>query len=102
PILLYSGVAGEWVISHLGPVQAQKAKCDCEALFSHVSFQVRLATFFWAVLMIWTPLAGSYIASISKGRTIFELVLGIFLVPIILYGIVQSVPLDFNYMLFKL
>src|SRR5690606_19556938 len=37
--------------------------------------------FYWAWWIAWSPFVGSFIARISKGRTIREFVLGVLLVP---------------------
>jgi len=50
---------------------------------------VRFATLYWAWWIAWTPLAGSYLATLAKGRTLREYVLGVFGIPLII-GIVST------------
>ncbi|RBW70744.1 BCCT family transporter [Bacillus taeanensis] len=40
--------------------------------------------FYWAWWVAWTPFVGGFIARISKGRTIKEFVIGVFIVPSVL------------------
>lgn len=43
--------------------------------------------FYWAWMCAWTPFVGSFIARISKGRTIREFVIGVLVVPTAIGGV---------------
>lgn len=48
-------------------------------------------TYYWAVWIAWCPSVGRFIARISKGRTLREVILGVVLIPTVLSGIWFSV-----------
>ena len=51
------------------------------AAFGEAEWLVAYTLFYWAWWICWTPFVGTFIARISKGRTIREFVLGVLLVP---------------------
>lgn len=51
------------------------------AAFSDEEWLAAYTLFYWAWWISWTPFVGTFIARISKGRTIREFVLGVLLVP---------------------
>ena len=51
------------------------------AAFGEAEWLVAYTLFYWAWWISWTPFVGTFIARISKGRTIREFVLGVLLVP---------------------
>lgn len=46
-----------------------------------VSWQGSWSTFYWAWWISWSPFVGTFIARISKGRTIKQIALGVLLIP---------------------
>src|SRR5918994_2585449 len=51
------------------------------AAFSDAEWLASWTIFYWAWWISWTPFVGTFIARISKGRTIREFVLGVLVVP---------------------
>jgi choline/carnitine/betaine transport len=51
------------------------------AAFGEAEWLAAYTLFYWAWWISWTPFVGTFIARISKGRTIREFVLGVLLVP---------------------
>jgi len=49
--------------------------------YANSGWQNKWSVFYWAWWIAWSPFVGSFIARISKGRTIREFVLGVLLVP---------------------
>ncbi len=52
--------------------------------YSHEHWVEQWTMFYWAWGLSWAPFVGSFIARISKGRTIREFVMGVMLVPVAL------------------
>ncbi|HRE32435.1 MAG TPA: BCCT family transporter, partial [Candidatus Berkiella sp.] len=73
---------------------------QCGNYFANVPAEARLAALYWGWWLLWTPLAGSYLAKISKGRTAREIVLGLYAVPVLLvmaWFYLASYPLPISY-----
>ena len=51
------------------------------AAFGEAEWLAAYTLFYWAWWISWTPFVGTFIARISKGRTIREFILGVLLVP---------------------
>src|SRR5690606_15488942 len=52
--------------------------------YQESGWQNKWTVFYWAWWIAWSPFVGSFIARISKGRTIKEFVLGVLLIPALL------------------
>ena len=52
--------------------------------FTGTSWQEGWTIFYWAWWIAWSPFVGTFIARVSKGRTIREFVIGVLLVPSVL------------------
>lgn len=52
--------------------------------YSNTSWQNSWTVFYWGWWIAWSPFVGTFIARISKGRTIREFILGVLLVPSII------------------
>jgi len=72
------------VAQHRPDMMPALACKECGNYFANVSSEVRLAAIYWGWWFLWTPLAGSYLVKISKGRTLREFVIGLYAVPCIL------------------
>jgi choline-glycine betaine transporter len=82
--ILLAAYGNIWVIKNK-PEFYQLSNCQqCKNYFGHVPAEIRFATLYWAWWILWTPLAGSYLAKISQGRTIREFVVGVYLIPALL------------------
>ncbi|MBS0286315.1 MAG: BCCT family transporter [Proteobacteria bacterium] len=82
-LFMISSYANVWLMkAHAELVRLQCV--ECRNYFKKIPEEVRFAAIYWGWCMIWVPLAGSYLAQISKGRTIREFVIGLFLLPAIL------------------
>lgn|GEM_PF-5027918 len=82
--LLLGGLFSSWLLPQL-PTQHQLGSSECEKMLGAFNkFNYKFSLFYWSWLLIWTPLAGSWLASISKGRSLRELVLGIFFMPLLI------------------
>lgn len=83
-VLLAIGAWGnQWMIERFAQLWALKCT-RCEHYLGSAPLEVRYAAFFWSWFLLCVPLGGSYIARISLGRSMREIILGIFLVPFIL------------------
>ena len=59
--------------------------------FRESNWQGSWTVFYWAWWISWSPFVGMFIASISKGRTVREFVLGVILIPTLLSFVWMSV-----------
>lgn len=91
PLLLLLSILNGFIVTAI-PELYEQSKCRaCGSIFNIVPVADRFASLYWGWFMIWAPLAGSYLATISKGRTIREYALGVLFVPIILFISFQMV-----------
>ncbi len=88
PTLMLSGVMADAFYEMLNQPRSE-FQCECEVFFLPASPSDRFAGFFIGWWVIATPLVGSFIAYISKGRTLREFILGMMALPamILLYQI---------------
>ncbi|MFI4938347.1 MAG: BCCT family transporter [Candidatus Berkiellales bacterium] len=88
PILWVASLANGWFIQH-HPEIVDKLICHrCGNYFANIPLATRFAAMVWGWWLIWTPLAGSYLAKISRGRTIREYIVGVYFVPFVLLAII--------------
>lgn len=95
-LFVLSGFLNVW-FAKAHPELAKFNCPECLAYFNRISSEIRFASIYWGWWLIWTPLAGSYLAHISAGRTIREFVVGLFIVPftlIIMYLYWGIAPLE--------
>lgn len=59
--------------------------------YQNSGFQNNWTVFYWAWWIAWSPFVGSFIAKISKGRTVREFLLGVLLVPALVTTIWMNV-----------
>ena len=68
--------------------------------FSERGWQADWTLFYWSWWIAWSPFVGTFIARVSKGRTVREFVIGVLLVPSVLTFLWMSVfggtALDFS------
>lgn len=83
PILIFSAYANKYMVTR--HPELYNAVCvQCQQMLSNIPYEYRFAALFWSWWLIWTPFAGSYLASISQGRTLREYVLGLYALPLVL------------------
>ncbi|MBS0289077.1 MAG: BCCT family transporter [Proteobacteria bacterium] len=88
-VLIICGFVVSWFIRTYPEIY--KLQCQqCGNYFANVPQEIRFAAVYWGWWVIWAPLAGSYLASISKGRTLREVILGLFLLPAVLLLIIAK------------
>ncbi|MFO1258852.1 MAG: BCCT family transporter [Gammaproteobacteria bacterium] len=75
---------GDWVKSNL-PFPLPFQTCKCVENFEKAGPDIRFALFQWSWWLLFAPLMGSWIARISVGRTIREVVLVMMVVPLCFY-----------------
>lgn len=81
-MLVLAAVGNQWIVKHFY-LFYQRAVChQCGNYFANVPFEIRFAITYWGWWLMWTPLAGSYIAAISQGRTLRQVILGVFIFPL--------------------
>lgn len=83
-ILIASCFANAWVIAKHPELYKLQCK-QCGNYFANVPMEVRFAALYWGWWLIWTPFAGSYLAKISQGRTLREFIIGLYIVPLLLF-----------------
>lgn len=68
--------------------------------FSESTWQANWTLFYWSWWIAWSPFVGTFIARVSKGRTVREFVVGVLLVPSLLtflwMSVFGSTALDFS------
>ena len=85
PLLLLIAFLNGYIVS-LAPELYEKSKCIvCGTYLNIAPVEDRFASLYWGWLLLWTPLGGSYLASISKGRTLREFVLGVMFMPFVIF-----------------
>ena len=57
----------------------------------NISWQAGWTVFYWAWWISWTPFVGTFIARISKGRTIREIALGTIVLPTIIITVAMTI-----------
>ena len=72
-------------VNHLAPLSATFA------LFDNRAWTENWTIFYWAWWIAWAPFVGSFIASISKGRTIREFILMVMILPALFSFLFSSI-----------
>lgn len=81
--LVLAAYANSVVLDHR-PETANRMVCHfCVKFFENTTVETRLTAFFLGWGFIWAPLAGPYIANISRGRSLREMLVGLFALPVI-------------------
>ncbi len=96
PTMIASAYIGDYLLTHRPQAQMSILCRQCGNYFANVPQETRLAAFYWGWWLVCTPLAGSYVARISRGRTIREFVIGLYAVPAciaILWGVFTYYPI---------
>jgi len=57
----------------------------------NVAWQGEWTTFYWAWWISWTPFVGTFIARISKGRTVREIAIGCIVIPTIIITLAMTI-----------
>ncbi len=99
PIMIASAFVGVKLLAHRPDLQAALVCKQCGNYFANVPVESRLAALYWGWWLLWTPLAGSYIAKISNGRTVREFILGLYAVPMLIvigWGLFQYHPIKLD------
>ncbi|MCS5711145.1 BCCT family transporter [Candidatus Berkiella aquae] len=102
PIIVLAAFTGVVMLARRPELQSAVICKQCGNYFANVPAESRLAALYWGWWLLWTPLAGSYFAKISKGRTAREMVLGLYAVPLLLvmgWFYFASHPLAISYQL---
>ncbi len=81
-VLVFCAGLGEWCLAYFVR-KAIALQSNCDQYFQHISTQTKIVSVFWGWFLLWVPLAGSFIAKVSAGRTMSEVVIGVLSVPII-------------------
>jgi hypothetical protein len=93
-LLIAASFGNQWVMTHYAE-HLDKLIChQCSRYFGGFPAELRYAAFYLGWWLMWTPIAGPYIAKISQGRTIREMILGLCAVPTLVVGILLWKPLD--------
>lgn len=83
PLLLIIALCNYFAVSTSAEIYEKSKLVDLGKVFDKVPVEQRITLLFWSWFIIWTPLAGSYLAVISKGRTLREFALGVLFIPIV-------------------
>jgi hypothetical protein len=83
-ILVVAGFANSYVIMKHPELYNMQCK-QCGNYFMNVPLEARFAALYWGWWLLWTPIAGSYLAKISIGRSLREFVIGLFILPLIIF-----------------
>jgi|GEM_PF-4550008 len=83
PIMITSAFVGMHMLESRPELKTSMICKECGNYFANVPMQARLGALYWGWWLLWTPLAGSYLAKISKGRTVREFILGLYAVPVV-------------------
>lgn len=93
-LLLLIAAGNQWFVTHYQDIYQKMVCHECQRFFENVPLQTRFAALYWGWWLIWTPLAGSYLAAISQGRSIREFVIGLLIVPAIFWTLFYSLDLS--------
>lgn len=102
PVIIATALVNHWFMESQPQLYQQSICHRCGNYFTNVPLEIRFAAIYWGWWLIWTPLAGSYLAKISQGRTIREFILGILIVPLLIaiamitYKYTVKHPLEVN------
>lgn len=89
PLVLIAGFGNSYLAS-IRPELLAKFDCaSCYDFFNLVPVADRFAAMYWGWWILWCPFWGSYVAKISEGRTMRELILGMFSVPLLILACVR-------------
>ncbi len=83
-MLLFAAFGNAWFMEAYPHLYKQSQCPQCHAYFANVPIETRFAVLYWGWMFTWMPLAGSYLAKISYGRTLREYILGLYFIPFIL------------------
>lgn len=92
-ILIIAAFADHWFVTRHPELVAQSTCRRCGEYFTSVPQATRFAALYWGWWLIWTPLAGSYLASLARGRTLRQFVLGVFSFPLVIWLVGKMVAL---------
>lgn len=70
---------------HLYPGLLSKVQCDCMPRFLLTFLDDRMEGLFIGCWLVSIPIASSLISRLSYGRTILEMLLGLFMIPVVLF-----------------
>ena len=90
--IVYSSYALEWILNNHDKISLKQLQCSCQKFFDHVPVESRIAAYLWGWGLLWTPMIGSYLVSISGGRTLREIIIGFLALPSILLGVLMVYP----------
>ncbi len=100
--LMLFGALGNNFIAIRFPEILLKLDCaTCYDFFNLAPVADRFAAMYWAWWVLWCPFWGSYIARISEGRTIRELILGTLSVPALIAGGVFFYGTDWMFVVYN-
>lgn len=92
--LVLASWMNQWFVAHYAAIYTKMVCHQCGNYFANIAIGDRFAVLYWGWWLAWTPLAGSYIAKISQGRSVREVVLGLYLVPgLIVLALIWKKPL---------
>lgn len=84
-LLVISALANQWIIARHPEFLTQIVCKQCGSYFAGIPQEVRFAALYWGWWLVWVPLGGSYLAKLSKGRTLRQFVMGLFAFPALLW-----------------
>lgn len=84
-LLVMSALTTQWILARHPELLNQIVCKQCEHYFGGISPEVRFAALYWGWWLTWVPLGGSYLAKLSKGRTLRQFVMGLFAFPFLLW-----------------
>ena len=89
-LLVLSAITGQWIMVRHPELSAQAICHQCTQFFGTVPDNIRFAAFYWGWWLMWVPIGGSYLANLSKGRTIREIVFGLFCFPALFWALLKG------------
>lgn len=90
-VLFMAAWSNYFMLMHQPELVREMSCKSCQDFVSDVPVEKRFAAFFYGWWIMWAPLAGSYLAKISQGRTVREFVIGLLFVPaLLLWGFTQN------------
>lgn len=95
-ILIIAAFANQWFVTRYIQLVEQSTCHRCGTYFENVLPSMRFAGLYWGWWMIWTPLAGSYLAYISKGRTVRAFIIGLFSFPLMFWLFGKIILVSFS------
>lgn len=96
-LIALASLGNLWFATNHPEMLSELACQSCQQMLSERPVETRLATLYYSWWLLWLPIAGTYFAKMSAGRTIRELVCGLLVLPVALILLTAIFPAWFDF-----